>query len=324
MRRREILALLGGGAALWPLGARAQQPGKVYRVGVLAAADNPIMRPAYQAFLEELRAQGFVENQNLVVDQRSTDRAPAALAGYVGEMVRAKVDVIFTGSRPALQAVASTGIPVVISANNYDPIADGYVKSLSQPGGNVTGVALRQTELAEKQVELGTQAFPHLKRLAVQWDAISSDQFSAAERRATALGLDVVSIKYEQLPYDIDAAFRKMADAGAQQFLYLSTPFMGRYAEDVIGMAIQRRLPAMFIFRRYVELGGLMSYGTDNVTMYRQAAVYVAKVLRGARPADLPVEQPNKFELAVNLKTAKLIGVELPTSILLRADSVIE
>jgi putative ABC transport system substrate-binding protein len=188
----------------------------------------------------------------------------------------------------------------------------------------VTGVVLRQTELAEKQVELLTQAFPERKRLAMLWDVISTDQFVAAERRAKLLGLDVISIKLEGLPYDIAAAMRRITEGGAQMLLTLSSPFFGAQNQTIIDLTIRNHLPTMFIFRRYVELGGLMSYGADNVAMLRQAAVYAAKVLRGVKPADLPVEQPNKFEFAVNLKTAKAIGIELPTSILLRADQVIE
>jgi putative ABC transport system substrate-binding protein len=322
MRRREFL--VGSAAALWPLGTSAQQAAKVSRIGVFATVGNPAMRSAYRAFLDELRAQGFAEGQNLTVDQRPTDQSPAALAGYVAEMVRSKVDVIVTSTQPALQAAAGTGIPIVITANNYDPIAHGYVRSLAQPGGNVTGVVLRQTELAEKQVELLTQAFPDRKRIALQWDAISADQFSAAERRAKALGLEVASIRYENPPYDFVATFRRMAEVGVQQTLVLSSPFMGRAAQEIVDLAVRHRLPAMFIFRSYAEAGGLMSYGADTVAMFRQMAIYVAKVLRGAKPADLPVEQPNTFEFVVNLKTAKAIGIELPTSILLRASEVIE
>jgi len=267
---------------------------------------------------------GFIEGQNLVIDHRPTAQTPAELAVNVSEMARAKVDAIFAGIQPALQAAAGTGIPIVVAAVNFDPIAHGYVKSLSRPGGNVTGVVLRQTELAEKQVELLTQAFPERKRLAVQWDAISADQFDSAQHRAKALGLDVMSIKFERQPYDYAAAFRRMVEGGAQMLLILSSPFFGPNTQAIVDLTIQHRLPAMFIFRPYVELGGLMSYGTDNVAILRQAAVYVAKVLRGAKPADLPVEQPNKFEFVVNLKTAKAVGIELPTSILLRADAVIE
>ena len=322
MRRREFVTLLGG-PALWPLAARAQQPGKVYRIGIFSSI-NPVMGPAYSAFLNELRVQGFIEAQNLVVDHRATDQAAAALAGNVAEMVRLKVDAIFAGVQPALQAAAGTGIPIIIAGVNFDPVAHGYVKSLARPGGNVTGVVLLQTELAEKQVELLTQAFPERKRLAMQWDAISADQFSAAERRAKALGLDVISIKLEERPYDFAAAFRRSAEGGAQMLLVLSSPFFGSHTQTIVDLTIEYRLPTMFIFRRYVEAGGLMSYGPDNVAMLRQAAVYVAKVLRGTSPADLPVEQPNKFEFAVNLRTAKAIDIELPTSILLRADEVIE
>jgi putative ABC transport system substrate-binding protein len=322
MQRREFLA--GGAAALWPFSASGQHAGKIYRIGLFVTVNNSAMRSAYRAFLEELRAQGFVEGTTLALDQRPTDQAPAALAGNVAEMVRSKVDVIVTSTQPALQAAARTGIPIVISANNYDPIAHGYVRSLAQPGGNVTGVVLRQTELAEKQVELLTQAFPDRKRLALQWDNISADQFSAAERRAKALGLDVISIKYQNLPYDYAAAFRKMSESGVDLTLVLSSPFIGRAAQEIVDLAIRHRLPAMFIFRSYAELGGLMAYGADTSAMFRQLAIYVAKVLRGAKPADLPVEQPNTFEFVVNLKTAKAIGVTLPTSILLRADTVIE
>lgn len=322
MRRREFL--VGSAAILWAQGARAQQAGKLYRIGLFTSVNNPAMRVAYRTFLDELRAQGFAEGHNLAVDQRPTDQSPAALASNVAEMVRSKVDAIITSTQPALQAAAGTGIPIVISANNYDPIAHGYVRSLAQPGGNVTGVVLRQTELAEKQVELLTQAFPDRKRLALQWDAISADQYSAAERRAKALGLEVVSIKYENLPYDYAAAFRRMSEGGVQHTLVLSSPFIGRAAQEIVDLAVRHRLPAMFIFRSYAELGGLMSYGADTAAMFRQLAIYVAKVLRGAKPADLPVEQPNTFEFVVNLKTAKAIGVELPTSILLRANEVIE
>jgi putative tryptophan/tyrosine transport system substrate-binding protein len=323
MRRREFLSLAGGAAASWPLNARAQQGGKIYRIGVFAS-DNPIMGPAYKALLDELRLLGFVEGQNLVVEQRTTRQTPAALAASVAEMVRSKVDVIFAGIQPALQAAVGTGIPVIIAAINFDPIAHGYVKTLAQPGGNVTGVVLRQTELAEKQVELLTQAFPERKRLGLLWDAISADQFSAAERRAKTMGLEVVSVKFESQPYDMPTAFRQIVEGRAQMLLVLSSPFFGPLTEIFLDLAMRDRIPTMYIFRRYVELGGLMSYGADNVAMLRQAAAYVAKVLHGAKPADLPVEQPNKFEFVVNLKTAKAIGIELPTSILLRANEVIE
>jgi putative ABC transport system substrate-binding protein len=324
MRRRDFISLVGGAGATWPLVARAAQPGRIYRIGVFGEPTNPIMGPAIRAFLQELRTLGFIEGQNLVVDFRHSSEAPSALAESIAEMVRSKVDVIATSTQPALQAAMASGAPIVITAVNFDPIAQGYIKSLSQPSGNVTGVVLRQTELAEKQVELMTQSFPERKRLALQWDAISADQFIAAERRAKIFGLDVVSIKLENPPYDIPTAFRRITESGAHFLLNLSSPFFGPHIREIVDLTVQHRLPTMFIFRGYAELGGLLSYGADNVAMYRQTARYVAKILNGAKPADLPVEQPDKFELVVNLKTAKAIGVELPTSILLRADEVIE
>jgi putative ABC transport system substrate-binding protein len=327
MRRRQFIAGLGGAALVGPLAADAQQASKTYRIGVVGGATAGIMVSAFQGFRDELRRAGFNEGQNLTIDWRPGNQDASAFSADIAEMVRSKVDVIISlGSEPALQAaVAGTStIPIVISANNYDPIARGYVKSLAQPGGNVTGMFLRQTELAEKQVELLTQAFPDKTRLAVLWDEISAYQFGAADSRAKALRLEVHAFKLKNPPYDVAAAFRTLAEGNPQMLLILSSPFFGPHTQQVVDLTNQYRWPAMFIFRRYVELGGLMSYGADNVAMYRQTATYVAKILRGAKPADLPVEQPTKFELAVNLKTAKMIRVELPTAILLRADEVLE
>jgi putative ABC transport system substrate-binding protein len=209
-------------------------------------------------------------------------------------------------------------------ANSIDPIARGYVKSLAHPGGNVTGIVSQQTELAAKQVELLIQALPGKTRLAVLWDAISADQFAAAERQAKSLGLDVQPLKLENPPYDFDAAFRSLAAGSPQMLLVLSSPYFGIYRAHIAELAILQKLPTMFIFKSYVEAGGLISYGVDPPAIFRQLGFYVAKILNGAKPADLPIEQPVKFELVINLKTAKAIGVELSTAIQLRADEVIE
>jgi len=209
-------------------------------------------------------------------------------------------------------------------AVNFDPIARGYVKSLARPGGNITGVVSLQIELAAKQVELLTQAFPGRTRLAVLWDGISADQFAAAERQARSLRLDVRSLKLENPPYDFDAAFRSLAEGSPQMLLVLSSPFFTLSRSHIAELAIQQRLPTMFIFKAYVQAGGLISYGTDPQAIYRQLGFYVSKILNGAKPDDLPVEQAVKFELVINLKTAKAIGVELSTAIQLRADEVIE
>ena len=326
MRRRDFITLLGG-ATTWPLAARAQQAGKVIRIGFIGASLNSsAMAAQYQAFLTELHELGFNEGRNIVVDYRRLDdpRGPFAVAA---ELMRLQVDLIVaTGPEVALQAVvgASRSIPIVIIAVQYDPIERGYVSSLARPGGNITGLFYRQPELAAKQLELLTQTFPEKSRLAVLYDTNSADQFSAAEEAARSMPLELRPLKLEKPPYDFSAAFQTMAQGGAQMVLVLSSPFFVERRPEVAALAIERRLPTMFVFKSYVEAGGLMSYGVEQLAMYRRIGLYVAKILNGTKPADLPVEQPTKFELIVNLKTAKAIGIELPTSILLRADEVIE
>jgi putative tryptophan/tyrosine transport system substrate-binding protein len=327
VRRRDVIGLGTAVACAWPFLARAQQPGRRARIGLFAGATIPVMAPAYRAFLDELRKLGFIEGQNLTVDLRESDLGLDRLTAEATEMVRSNVDVIVAlGSEVPLKAavMASRSVPIVFMANNYDPIALGYVKSLASPGGNATGVILQQTELAEKQVELITHAFPDRTRLALLWDYVSADQFEAAERRAKLLRLDVHSRKMENPPYDIDAAFRGFADSGADVLLLLSSQFFSPPRDRILELAIRQRLPAMFIFRAWAEAGGLLSYGPDSAAMYRQGGTFVSKVLKGAKPADLPVEQPTKYEMVVNLKTAKAMGIELPTVILARADTVIE
>ena len=327
MRRREFITLLGGATVAWPLAARAQQPGKVVRIGVLGTSlSTEPMIALHQVFLAQLRELGFREGQNLVVEYRGLDdpRGPFVTAA---ELVRSQPDLIVAnGPEVALQAVigASGFIPVVMIAVNFDPIARGYVASLARPGGNITGVVFQQLELAQKQAELLTQAFPERTRLAVLFDAQSADQFGAAERAAKALNLQVQALQLENPSYDFDAAFHGAASGGAQMVLVLSSPFFLPHRARIVELANTHRLPSMFIAKHWVQAGGLMAYGADFRLMYRFAADYAAKILKGAKPADLPVEQATKFELVVNLKIAKALGIELPTSILLRADEVIE
>jgi putative ABC transport system substrate-binding protein len=327
MRRREFIATFAAVAAC-PVPVLAQPAGRNFRIGVFSgSADNPIMGPAYRFFLAELARLGFREGENLTVLFQSTVQSADVLAARAKEFADAKVEVLVAlGTESALKAVvtASQTLPIVFVANNFDPITLGYVKSLAQPGGNITGVFLRQPELAEKQVELLAEACPDRKRLAILWDRVSADQFASAEARARLLGLQVQSLKMEVVPYDLDGAFRRVAEAGSQMLLALTSPFFAQQSGHLVGLTVRHRLPSMFIFKPYTSTGGLMSYGADNVALYGQSAAFVAKILRGARPADLPIELPTKFEFAVNLKTAKAIGIELPTSILLRANEVIE
>jgi putative ABC transport system substrate-binding protein len=327
VKRRKFISLLGGGAAALPLAARAQQPGKVWRMGVLGPSLNtPTTAAQYQAFLAELKALGFSEGKNFTVNYGRVDDPRGAFVA-AAELMRSPIDLIWAnGPEVALQAVvgASGFIPIVILAVNYDPIERGYVSSLARPGGNITGVFYRQPELAAKQLELLTQAFPNATRLGVIWDALSADQYAGAEQAVREKQLSLAALKLEKPPYDFAAAFRTLARGGAQMVLVLSSPFFTEHRSEIAEAAQTNRLPTMFIFSSYVKAGGLMSYGVDQVPMYRRIAGYVAKIFNGTKPSDLPVEQVSNFELVINLRTAKALGIELPTAILLRADEVIE
>jgi putative ABC transport system substrate-binding protein len=329
MRRRAFIAAFGGAAA-WPLMARGQQAaGKINRIGYIGTNRSPgsLGAAIYQAFLEELQKQGFGIGQNLIVEFRPLEQDLDALSRDAAELVRSNADVLVTdGTEAALRAAvsASSTMPIVMIATNFDPIARGYVKSLPQPGGNITGIFLRQTELAEKQTELLSQAVPGRVRLSVLYDAISADQLDATDKRAKMLGLEIHALRLEKPPYDFTAAFRNLADAAPQMLLVLSSPNFTSARAQIAELAIKSRLPTMFIFKTYVQAGGLMSYGADYVAMHRQAAFYVAKILTGTKPRDIPIEQPSQFEFVINLKTAKALGFTVPTSILLRADEVIE
>jgi putative ABC transport system substrate-binding protein len=327
MKRRAFITLIGGAAA-WPLAARGQPAGKVARVGVLGATlDNPNAAVGYPIFLAELRKLGFTEGQNLIVEYRRIDEGTPKAFTAANELGAAKVEVIVAnGPEIALQAAVAVRpvVPIVMLANNYDPIARGYVASLARPGGNITGLVFRQPELSVKQLEFLAEAFPDRTRVGALWDALSADQFGAAERAAGSLRLSLRPLKLENPPYDFDSAFQTMAQDEVKMLLVLSSPFFSLYSAHIAELAIRHGLPSMFINKQYVEAGGLMSYGVNTDPQWRRAASYVAKILRGAQPAELPVEQVDNFEFALNLKTAKALGVALPTSILLRADEVIE
>jgi len=331
MRRREFIGLIGGAAAAWPAMAGAQRSaGKIARIGFLGGGTtvgNLVTLQGRPAFLDELKKSGFSVGQNLIIEEVRDIQDTKRLFVEAADLARSNVDVLVaTGPEVTLQAAAAASqtIPIVFWAINYDPIERGYVKSLSRPGGNITGLVSLQTELAAKQVELLTQALPGRTHLAILWDGLSVDQFAAAERQAKSLGLNVQSMKLENPPYNFDAAFRSLSEGSPQLLLVLSSPLFSDFRARIAELAIQQRLPTMFIFKGYVQAGGLISYGIDPSAIFRQVGLYVAKILNGAKAADLPVEQATKFELAVNLKTAKAIGIDLSTSILLRADEVIE
>jgi putative tryptophan/tyrosine transport system substrate-binding protein len=327
MKRRELITLIGA-AVTWPGIARAQQVGQIARIGFLGSApDNAQFAASYPAFLAELRKLGFNEGQNLIVEYRRMDEGTPRAFASAAELIRSNVGVVVTfGPEIVLKAAvaASQTIPIVMIAVNFDPIAGGYVSNLARPNGNITGLVYRAPELAAKQLELLVEAFPNNQPIAALWEPASAEQFASAQHTAQSLHMDLRSYKVENPPFDFDEAFRRMAQDGARMVLVLSGPTFGAQRAHIADLAMQRRLPTMFTFKNYVTAGGLMSYGIDTIPIFRRATSFVAKILRGVKPSDLPVEQPNNFEFTLNLKTAKAIGVSIPTSILLRADEVIE
>jgi putative ABC transport system substrate-binding protein len=303
LTRRYFLSCLGGAAVAWPLPARAQQSAsKAVRIGFLGVSlDAPGTAALYQHFLDELLENGFSEGQNLIVEYRRSDD-PRGIFVAAAELMRLQVDLIVAqGPEVALQDVVG-----------------------ASPGGNITGLFYRQAELAAKKVELLTQAFPERTRLAILWDALVAEEFSAAEHAAELVHLQLRALKLENPPYDFAAALRTLVRDGAQMLLVLSSPLFAESRARLANLAIEHRLPSMFIFKSYVEAGGLMTYSVDQATMYRRTGAYVARILKGAKPADLPVEQPTKFEFVINLKTAKALGLVIPDNILALADQVIE
>lgn len=255
-----------------------------------------------------------------------TKAHPRAFAG-AAELIHSNVDVVVAfGPELALKAAVAVSqtVPIVMIAFNYDPISSGYVSDITRPERNITGLVSRAPELAAKQLELLVEAFPDVKPITALWEPASAEQFASAQRTANSLHIELRSHKVENLPFDFNEAFRSIAQDGSRMVLVLSGPAFGIQRAHIADLAIQYRLPTMFTFKYYVEAGGLMSYGIDTLPIFRRAASFVAKILRGAKPSDLPVEQPTNFEFALNLKTAKAIGVSVPTSILLRADEVIE
>jgi putative tryptophan/tyrosine transport system substrate-binding protein len=328
MRRREFIALVGSAAASWPLTARAQQPSRTVRIGYLGAQpDNPMVVASNSAIASELRRLGFVEGQNLTIAYRNFDVPGVDISRLAAELVQTNVDVLVAdGPEAVLQAaVAATNtIPIAMIAINFDPIARHYISSLSRPGGNVTGLVFQSTELAQKQLELLKQALPGKTQAAALYDELSAAQFKAAQQAAERLGLELNGMKLENPPYDFDAVFRFLAQSSPDMLLVLSSAHFTKSAPHIARLAIQQHLPTMFTFKSYVEAGGFMSYGVDYVAMHRQIVPLIGKILSGARPADIPVEQPTKFELVINLKTARALGFEIPVTLLGRADEVVE
>jgi putative ABC transport system substrate-binding protein len=308
-----------------PLAAEAQQAGKVPRIGYIRAEGPPAAD--IEAFRQGLREHGYVEGKNIVVEYRWADGNEQRLRAIVAELIRVKVDLIVTSAPAATRAAkeAATTIPIVMVLV-ADPVAFGFVASLARPGGNVTGFAFLLPELSGKRLQLLKDAIPGLSRVAVLWNAINAYKaFDLKEVQAVAEALNVaVRTLPVRGPDDFADAFETAVKSGAGGLITLDDPFTIAHRTRIVNLALKYRLPAVYGVRPFADAGGLMTYGPDRVDQNRRAATYVDKILRGTKPADLPVEQPTKFELVINLKTAKALGLTIPQSLLLRADQIIQ
>ncbi len=325
LKRREFITLVGGAAAAWPLAARAQKSGKIARIGYLSTA-NPRSMPAFQAFEQRLRELGYIEGQNIVIEYRNAEGEVDRLPDLAADLVRLDVNVIVTATDPATRAAkgATTTIPILMMAINYDPIALGYIDSIARPGANVTGLFFQHLELLAKRFGLFKEMLPSVGRVAVLSDSLTADQLKMVEAANRSVGLELQPVDLQNPPYDFENAFRVAMRSRAEAIFVLESAPIFRGRTQIAQLAMKNRLPTSFAFREYVEVGGLVSYGVNFSTMYRRAAEYADRILRGTKPVDLPVELSTKFELVINLKTAKALGLEIPPALLALADEVID
>jgi putative ABC transport system substrate-binding protein len=326
MKRREFITLIGGAAVAWPLAVRAQQPGKLPTIGFLGGASQSGWTSWTGAFVERLRELGWIDGRTVNIEYRWAEGRKERFAEIAAEFVRLKVNVILTsGDSCGLAANrATTVIPIVVAIAG-DPVGSGLVASLALPGGNVTGLSFVQADTASKRLELLREVVPGLRRPAILANVANPGtalEFEAAQVAAHALSLDPIRLEIQR-GEDIPAAIGSLN--GRADALYVcADAIVNSNRVRINTLALEARLPVMHSFRDNVEAGGLISYGPDILGMYQRAADLVDKILRGAKPADIPVEQPTKFALVINLKTAKALGLTIPESVLARADEVIE
>jgi putative ABC transport system substrate-binding protein len=305
--------------------AEAQQPGDVRRIGFLSQA--PPTEPQIEAFRQGLRDLGYIEGKNILIEYRHTEGKPDRLPGLAAELVRLKVDIIVVAGALATSAAknATREIPIVMAIAG-DPVGSGHVASLGRPGGNITGLTNLAPELGGKRLELFKEVISGLSRVAILADPtnpIFSLQVKEVESAGQALKLQLQFLEVRE-PNDFDSAFGAAKKSRAGAVSTLSSAFLAGHRQKLVNSAEKSRLPTMYHTTGFVEVGGLMSYGVNNADLYRRAATYVDKILKGTKPADLPVEQPTKFEFVINLKTAKQIGLTIPPNVLARADRVIK
>ncbi len=314
-------------ALVAPLTAGAQPAAKVPRIGVLHPG-TPAAAPQFvEAFRQGLREQGYVEGQNIVVERRFGDAKPERIAEMADELVRLKVEVIVTSTDVAVAAVKrqAQSIPIVM-ASSTDPVGTGFVASLARPGGNATGLTSISPELNAKRLELLKEVIPGLSRIAIMWNPDDRGgvlDYKETESAARALRLQLQSIEVSRAD-DFDRAFSALTTARAEALIVIPSALAFANRGQIASLALKHRLPSMFGLRENVEAGGLIAYGPSIAELWRRAATFVDKILKGAKPGDLPVEQPTKFELVINTKTAKTLGLTLPPSLLRRADAVIQ
>jgi putative ABC transport system substrate-binding protein len=328
MERRKFMAAMAGGLLAAPLAARAQQPGKVYRIGLLEYSTPDAARQAWWiVFRQRMRELGYVEGQNITFEPRWAQDDDDRLSKLAAELVGLKMDVIVTASSTSALAAkrATMTIPIVM-ATGSDPVALGLVASLRQPGGNVTGMTTINRELAAKRLELLRIVAPRASRIAILRDEANPASRLAVdgtEAAAKTVGFTIHSISVRS-PAEIEAALATVARGRAGALSIVPSPMFFFHRKRLADLAMKHRLPTIVGVREYVEAGCLVSYGVHNTDLFRGAAVYVDKILKGAKPGDLPIEQPTKFELVINLKTAKALGLTIPQSLLSRADEVIQ
>jgi len=326
MKRRDLLSFVSVAAVGRPLAAWSQGD-KVPRIGYLSLAPGP--SPRSEALQEGLRALGYVDSQNIFIDYRWADGDLGRLREAAATLVSLKVDVIVTGgpaaTSAAKEATATIHIPIVMAVD-YDPVGAGFVRTLAHPGGNITGLRILNPELSGKRLEFLKEISPGIVLVTVLWDPAEPNAAAyLKETRAAApvLGMQLQPIEIRS-PNDIQNSFRAAKDAGANGLTVLTDPITLYHRSELAELAAEYRLPAIYSERLFVEAGGLMSYRASDRDLHRLAATYVDKILKGAKPADLPVEQPTKFELVINMKAAKLLGLVMPPTILERADDVLE
>ena len=330
MIRREFITLLGGAAAAWPLVARAQRAHGLSasaRIAFLGAESASTNQHFFDAFREGMREHGYIDGQNVTFLERWAEGRSERFPELIEELISLKADVILALSLPAALAAksATTTVPIVFIAS--DPLASGLVRSLARPAGNLTGLSLALgDEFSSKWLELLKEAVPNVTRVAVRWNPVNPATShyvtvlrDAAEKLGVRLQLQAVSD-----PDQFDGAFATIVAESAQALIVVVDPVTARYRERVVALAMRNRLPTMYGFREFVDAGGLIAYGVNVPHLCREAAVYVDKIIKGAQPSDLPVEQPTRFELVINLKTAKALGLEIPPTLLALADEVIE